>query len=833
LEIIVGFCALSDRAETHHPLSFSCLINDGEIQNLNNNEADRRSVKSTSAVHWQPKLDRFRRLANLNKTLVYEVIGDCPINDGGNLVNNQFSTRSLILVSISFSSQEKTALSSTTTTASPVVVSMRFLARKQREEESPEQQPPPALLSTMTDEDSDYGPVPPPPPADDDEENMMPEKTDPPQDITQEMSMDHYQEGESNYLQQQTSRDEEDVRHEYDEEADNQKYIDDDTSVEIPPTEVVQRMLGNDEVECDLVDEKTSRGGFPLLLIAAVCCLGILAVVLGSGFGTGAFLRSKSSSSPAGGGEQTDGTSLGSISDKADGTSTTDSDRLNQVSTLLLTESKDQEILRDVSSAEYQAMKWLATDDPAQLNPETDTQRLVQRYVLASLFYQSDSVWKNAAGWMENADECQWSGVSCEAVDRNGARFNAVTRLDLQANGLSGGLPADLALLTNLKHLYLGGNAITQDMGAIQWTGMILEELSMLSNQLSGDISALGSIGGTLRVLDLGFNKFSGALPDLRSLLFLQDLRIQGNAFTGDIPDTLGALPLKRLYLGDNAWTEGPIPVFIYTMTQLETLSMPRAKRSQSISGAIGSLINLTLLDVAENTLTGTLPEQFLGMGTITEFTAQLNQLTGALPDFTTWRSLVTLDLAENDFTGALPDNIGDLVNLQMLRLSRNALSAAFPESTTSLVNLQVLDVSRNRMTGALPSDIGVMTNLRELNLSANLTPSISGFSGGLPDSIGNLKLLERLEIRSNAFTGAIPSSLQGLDAIKYLDLRFNGLTGTIPFEVSMLADTAKEAYFQGNRLEGAMPDGFCGVAVLETDCAMECSCCTMECPQQ
>jgi Leucine-rich repeat (LRR) protein len=806
-----------------------------KVQNLNNNEADRRSIKSTSAVHRNPKLDSIpsigRQRIDLYKTLVYEVVGQFPMNDGGNLVNNQSATRSLILVSISFVLHKRKPPPSTT--ARLWVTSMRFLGRKQREE-PPEQQPPPALLSVMTDEDSDYGPVPPPPAlgGDEDEENMMPEKTDPPQDITQEMSMDHYQE-ESNYLQQQTSLDEEeDVRHEYDDEADNQKYIDDDNSVEIPPTEVVQRMLDNEEEESD-VDEKSSRGaGFPLLLIAAACCLGILAIILGSGFGTGAFLRSsKSSSSPSGeDGGPTGGNTLGSISDKADGTSTTDSDRLSQLSTLLLTQSKDQEVLRNATSAEYKAMKWLANDDPAQLNPETDTQRLVQRYVLASLFYQSDSAWKNAVGWLENTDECQWSGVSCEAVDRNGATFNAVTRLDLQANGLNGGLPADLALLTNLKHLYLGGNAIKQDVGAIQWSGMILEELSLLSNQLSGDISALGSIGGTLRVLDLGFNNFSGVLPDLRSLRFLQELRIQGNAFTGDIPDTLGALPLKRLYLGDNAWTEGPIPVFLYTMTQLEVLSMPRAQRSKSISGAIGTLINLTLLDVAENTLTGTLPEQFLGMGTITEFTAQINQLTGALPDFTTWGSLVTLDLAENDFTGALPDNIGDLVNLQMLRLSRNALSAAFPESTTSLINLQVLDVSRNRMTGALPSDIGVMTNLRELNLSANLTPSISGFSGSLPDSIGNLKLLERLELRSNAFAGSIPSSVQGLDAIKYFDLRFNGLTGTIPAEVSMLADTATEVYFQGNRLEGTMPDGICGVAVLETDCAVQCSCCTMEC---
>jgi hypothetical protein len=132
-----------------------------------------------------------------------------------------------------------------------------------------------------------------------------------------------------------------------------------------------------------------------------------------------------------------------------------------------------------------------------------------------------------------------------------------------------------------------------------------------------------------------------------------------------------------------------------------------------------------------------------------------------------------------------------------------------------------------------VPSDLSSLASLRELNLNANLVPDISGFTGPLPDSLGNLKRLERLEVRSNAFSGVIPAALSGLDALTHLDLRFNALTGTIPAELSSLADTVKEAYFQGSRLEGIMPSGICGVAVLETDCTMECTCCTMECTQQ
>lgn len=691
---------------------------------------------------------------------------------------------------------------------------MRFLSSKKRGDTV--EQPPPAVLSAMTDEDSDYGPVPPPPAFSQDEDDYMPEKNDPPQDVTQDMTMEHYQDDDDVESQEEEEH-AEGMSHDY---VPN-KYMDDEdeeTSYEVTQSKDVQRKLGSDTDD----DEKSLRA-MPLL-VAAACCMAILAIVLGVGFGTGSFLKENESSRSSVGG-------TGNVAgEEENGGNQVNDERINAISTFLVTQSNDGEAVRGLNTPENKAMVWVAGSDPAQLDPSTDSMRLVQRYVLASLYFNSESDWIGKSGWLEGEDECEWFGVYCEEVDINGSSFKAVRSIDLHANGLSGGLPVDLPLLENLKYLYLGDNAIVHDIGDVQWGGMMIEELSLYSNSISGDLAALAPLAETLLILDLSGNQFGGDFPDLRALVNLQELYVEDNQFTGEIPITLGSLPLRILYIGDNDWAESLIPPFLYTMTQLEVLSMPRCQLTQNIQGAIGSLVNLLVLNLAENMLTGNLPNRLLQIDTVNEFTAQGNQFEGPLPDFTSWESLVTLNLASNGFTGFLPEDLGNLVNLQTLRLSRNQISGPLPDSTPSLRNLEVLDISRNRMTGELPINIGILFNLRELDLSANLIPNVSGFSGDLPASLGNLRSLEQLKIRSNSFGGPIPTNFENLDSIQHIDLRFNGLTGDIPEEVALWVDTAEEVYFQGNRLTGAMPEGICGVAILETDCEMECSCCTMEC---
>ena len=110
--------------------------------------------------------------------------------------------------------------------------------------------------------------------------------------------------------------------------------------------------------------------------------------------------------------------------------------------------------------------------------------------------------------------------------------------LNLGGNQLSGAIPPELAGLTQLQRLYLGGN---------QLSGAIPPELAGLTQ---------------LQSLDLGVNQLSGAIPpELGGLTQLQRLYLDGNQLSGAIPPELGGLTqLQWLDLNFNLDLTGMIP---------------------------------------------------------------------------------------------------------------------------------------------------------------------------------------------------------------------------------------------------------------------------------
>jgi hypothetical protein len=73
-----------------------------------------------------------------------------------------------------------------------------------------------------------------------------------------------------------------------------------------------------------------------------------------------------------------------------------------------------------------------------------------------------------------------------------------------------------------------------------------------------------------------------------------------------------------------------------------------------------------------------------------------LNQLTGAIPDFSALPNLESLYLYQNQLTGAIPD-FSALPNLQTLELYNNQLTGAIPDFS-ALPNLQRLYLDDNQL---------------------------------------------------------------------------------------------------------------------------------------
>ncbi len=142
-----------------------------------------------------------------------------------------------------------------------------------------------------------------------------------------------------------------------------------------------------------------------------------------------------------------------------------------------------------------------------------------EREALISLYNQTGgSNWTSNSGWLgESGTECSWLGVSCLG--------GHVNRLDLNNRGLTGTIPRELVLLSNLKELDLSHNQlkgnIPYELGKIVTTSSItdlmpsqeeepsiqLETLHLHNNQLTGTIP---NNFRDLKILTLHRNKLEG-----------------------------------------------------------------------------------------------------------------------------------------------------------------------------------------------------------------------------------------------------------------------------------------------------------------------------------
>ena len=151
------------------------------------------------------------------------------------------------------------------------------------------------------------------------------------------------------------------------------------------------------------------------------------------------------------------------------------------------------------------------------------------------------------------------------------------------------------------------------------------------------------------------------------------------------------------------------------------------------------------------------------------------NGLEGNLTSLGSLSEMTDLDVGNNKLSGSIPQSFFHMPKLQFINLNNNQLKGSIPTFTPLNSRLIGLTMNNNLLEGTIPESMSMLTGLQSLQLNDN------AFVGTIPSALGEMKSLNALYLNSNSLTGTIPSILRILFKLKTLYLDSNLLTGTIP----------------------------------------------------
>lgn len=366
--------------------------------------------------------------------------------------------------------------------------------------------------------------------------------------------------------------------------------------------------------------------------------------------------------------------------------------------------------------------------------------------------------------------------------------MTTLTQLYLAENNLTGALPAEIGQLTELETLTLSNNsfsgAIPPEIGNLT----NLSQLELSNASISGDIPSEITQLTSLSFLGLNGNNLTGSLPaDLGLMTSLANVYIYNNQLTGSIPNGLENLTSLNYFFCQNNNLDGNIPAEMYngTLTNLENFDIsntnvcePSDVAYQTWTSGLTTYFGSGITCISEESLLMAIYNATDG-DNWTDNTGW-----GTDPDLNNWNgvtadgsgNVTSLNLFDNNLVGTIPDELTDLVSLTNLTLENNPdLTGNIPTDIGNLTNLTGFRIANCGLTGTVPASISNLTNLTSfIFMDTQIT-------GDIPD-LSAMTGLSIVELRSNNFTGEIGTKLDGLINLTFITLHSNsGLGGELP----------------------------------------------------
>jgi len=146
--------------------------------------------------------------------------------------------------------------------------------------------------------------------------------------------------------------------------------------------------------------------------------------------------------------------------------------------------------------------------------------------------------------------------------------------------------------------------------------------------------------------------------------------------------------------------------------------------RGKGIEGTMSrtwtNLVNLTKLDLSNNSLSKNIPLEISKLVNLEELRLRANDFEGEAPELSDLIHLKVINFDFNDLTYVPLENYSQLSNLEELRLRSNDFYRSLPAEISDLSELRILDLQYNSFYGSIGIGISQLYKLEELLLNRN-----------------------------------------------------------------------------------------------------------------
>ncbi|XP_039116733.1 receptor-like protein EIX1 [Dioscorea cayenensis subsp. rotundata] len=401
--------------------------------------------------------------------------------------------------------------------------------------------------------------------------------------------------------------------------------------------------------------------------------------------------------------------------------------------------------------------------------------------------------------------------------------FSSLTVLDLSYNFINFSGISWMFNLKNLHYLNLGHNRPEPDTLSAPPEDRSFRVIVIPAegSKQTYKISIPESIGSlcSLQTLDLSGLYINKTFAEL------------GDAFSGCLMDSLTHLHLASVNL------KGDIAGWIWNIKNFKVLDLSDNSISGSLSSSLAKLTQLEYVNLANNQLTGVISEaHFAQLEKLETLDMSSNSLVFNVnsnwvppfllkelkisscsvgPEFPAWlqtqHKLHVLDMSQAGIADTMPDWFWNLTsrNFVYLDLSNNQIQGIIPKSL-DFISMECIDLSSNRFYGPLPTIPS--SKITYINLSNN------SFSGSIPRNIvdDSHQFYLQILLSMNKLNSTLPSSFCQISGLMILDISENHLSGELPdcwFNSVRLTDMN----LAGNNISGSIPNSICYIPHLQS----------------